>query len=111
LTRYGVTSDPKFGVPLVANALVDTWRFDTTPPVEEANVHAGLYAAVSVEPTPGDRIDVVGSLGSSIIGVSRIIDSFAHLFPPVAEPLDLSGLVRTWGQSNQENTPDKSDAY
>ena len=59
-------------------------------------MHRGLYSAVVVEPIPGERIDVVQSLGGSILGVHRIIDIFRPLFPSVAVPLDLSDIRQTW---------------
>jgi hypothetical protein len=94
LVQYGVTNHPVFGEPLESNSCVDTWTFTAAPPPDEV-IHSGVYSAVVVEPTPGERVDVVQSLGGCIIGVARIIDTFGHLFPTHVEPRGISDVVQT----------------
>lgn len=92
LDTYGVKTEPAFGKPLATGSVVDTWTFDTRPDGEFTN--PGFYSAVAVEPNPGDRVDVVQSLGGSIHGVTPIIRHFANFFPNYQSP-DLSDVVQT----------------
>lgn len=95
---YGFRQNPEFGVPLVSHAKVDTWTFRRPPPFEQVNMQADCYTAVAVEKGPGDRIPIIGHLGSAIQGVALILARFERLFPPVENPVDLSWVRETLEQ-------------
>jgi len=91
---YGFKQHPEFGVPLESKAKVDTWTFTTATPPETVPVHLHLYSTIGMGPA-GDRIDVLPHLGGTIHAVEMVFAKFRSLFPPLAEPLDLSAVHMT----------------
>ena len=91
LADYGFRQNPRFGVALESNAKVDTWTFAIRPPAPNMQTHIGVLTAVGIEPSEGDRIEVLPYLGGLIVGVSRILYRFANRFPPVL-PFDITDL-------------------
>ena len=74
-------------VPLESSALVDRWTFTRRPPPKILDMHHGVISGIGMEPDPGHRIDVLPNLGGSVWVVADVMERFAKLFPPPAEPL------------------------
>lgn len=93
LIPYGVRQEPRFGVPLETDAYVDTWHFDTPPPVEKVNVHPGVLTGISLDVGRPKWLDVLPHLSGLIIVVASVIARFERLFPPSGlGRLDLSNV-------------------
>jgi len=86
---FGFRQNPAFGVTLETDAYVDTWAFTKAPPAEQMDIEPTFCAAIGIEPG-GDKIEAITHLGGSVLAVREVINRFSHLFPPPAEPLDLS---------------------
>jgi hypothetical protein len=92
--QLGFRQDPAFGVVLESGAYVDTWAFNSLPPVEQVRESRIVQVGMAIEPTRGDRIEALAHLGGSILAVQMVIDRFRHLFPAPSQPLDLSWVRR-----------------
>ncbi len=92
---FGFRQHPRFAIPVESNTHVDTWTFRSRPPAEYMNMHPGVLTAIVMEPTPGDRIDVIPNLGGSIWAVALVFGRFKRFPPITTPPIDLREVTLT----------------
>lgn len=90
---YGFKQRPAFRIPLESNMPVDHWTFVEPPPSEYIETYTHVETTVGLE-YGGQWYELLANLGGTLHVVAAIINSFARLFPPASEQLDLSWVHR-----------------